>query len=149
MFSRPEMYCLIARDNGEVAPLISQEKLQVMMDGVITIVIGFILFYVFWIISDYWSITHWTKITHWIEISLIIVGLSILTLGKFIADELTTKLVKKFEALKEQNAAKDKLIDEKDKLIDEKDKLIDEIKKVRNINNKEDVNVTKCNTLYM
>lgn len=54
-----------------------------------------------------------------LEIGMIIISCHILLLGKFIFDELTLKLSKKFDDLKEQNAELNKKITELNKKIAE------------------------------
>ena len=113
MCNLPELYCLIQRDNGEVEPLISQERVQFIIS-----MFGFILSLTIILIFTYENTVKmgnifWGLLTpgqQWLELSMIISGIGILILIKLVTDELTTNLIKKFENLKEQNAENAKII---------------------------------------
>ena len=113
MCNLPELYCLIQRDNGDVEPVISQERMQVIIS-----IFGFILSLSIILIFAYKNTLKmgnifWGLLTpgqQWLELSMIISGIGILILIKLVTDELTTNLIKKFENLKEQNAENAKII---------------------------------------
>ena len=103
MCNPPELYCLIKRDNGEVAPLISQELLQVIMFILSsTMILIFTYNITIKLAKIFWDL--FTPGQQWIEILMIIVGIEILFLIKLVTDEVTRNLIKKFENMKEENA---------------------------------------------
>jgi len=111
----PELRYLIQRDNGEIAPLVTQERIQVMIDVLVfiltlTIVPIFMYDIVVAIGRMFWNLL--TPGQQLLEILMIIGCIGILVLFKLITDELTTNLVKKFDHFKEQNAEKAKRIAE-------------------------------------
>ena len=107
MCNPPELYCLIQRDNGEVAPLISQEILEVIMFIIMFILSSTMILIFTYDITIKLAKIFWDLFTpgqQWIEILMIIVGIEILFLIKLVTDEVTRNLIKKFENMKEQNA---------------------------------------------
>ena len=111
----PELYCLIQRVNGEIEPLISQERLQVMFDLLVVILSVTIITIFGYDITVSMGKIFWSLLTpgqQLLEILMIIGGIGMLFLIKLITDDLTTVLVKKFDCLKEQNAEKVKRITE-------------------------------------
>ena len=111
----PELYCLIQRVNGEIEPLLSQERLQVMFDLLVVILSVTIITIFGYDITVSMGKIFWSLLTpgqQLLEILMIIGGIGMLFLIKLITDDLTTVLVKKFDCLKEQNAEKVKRITE-------------------------------------
>lgn len=112
---RPELRYLIQRDIGEIAPLVTQERIQVMIDVIVciltlTIVPTFMYDIIIAICRMFWNLL--TPGQQLIEILIMIGCIGILVLVKLITDELTTSLVKKFDHFKGQNAEKEKRIAE-------------------------------------
>jgi hypothetical protein len=111
----PEFYYIIHRVNGEEEPLINQESLQAMI-SVLVVVLSLAVIPIFMYKTTVsMGETFWSLLTpgqKWLEISLILGGIGILLLIKLITDEVSSKLLKKFEVLKEQNAEKAKRIAE-------------------------------------
>lgn len=111
----PELYCLIQRVNGEIEPLLSHERLQVMFDLLVVILSVTIITLFGYDITVSMGKIFWSLLTpgqQILEILMIIGGIGMLFLIKLITDDLTTVLVKKFDCLKEQNAEKVKRITE-------------------------------------
>ena len=103
-------YCLLERDNGELRPLVSKERLEAIFDGTIIIIsISIIPYLVYSFANLFWSL--FTPGQQWFEIGTIIFGTAILIIGKFGLDELTNKFAKKIEDLKQENEAQKKQID--------------------------------------
>lgn len=102
-------YCLFVRDNGELTPLVSKERLEVIFDGTIIIIsMSMIPYLVYGFAKLFWSI--FTPGQQWLEIGTIVIGIAVLIIGKLGLDELTNKFVKKIEDLKQQNEAQKKQI---------------------------------------
>ena len=102
-------YCLFERDNGELTPLVSKERLEVIFDGTIIIIsMSMIPYLVYGFAKLFWSI--FTPGQQWLEIGTIVIGIAVLIIGKLGLDELTNKFVKKIEDLKQQNEAQKKQI---------------------------------------
>lgn len=114
---RQEFNFLIQRVNGEVVPIVSKEKIQILIEVLIyiyvltlTIIPIFVYDIAIAICKMFWGL--FTPGQQWLEILLIVGGIGFMVLCKCITDEFTEKIVKKIVYLKEQNIENVKKITE-------------------------------------
>ena len=102
-------YCLFQRDNGELTPLVTRERLDTIFDGTLFIISMVAIPYLLYeFIKKLWSL--FTPGQQWLEIGTILIGIAVLLFRKFSFDELIDKLIKKFADLKQENEAQRKRI---------------------------------------
>lgn len=104
---------MFERDNGALRPLVTKEQLRIMIDGLLCILsLSIVPVFMYEIIVKtgkmFWSL--FTPGQQWLEIGIIIIGITILIIGKFVFDELSSIVIQNFEKLKQQNEEQRKKI---------------------------------------